>query len=87
MVERFNEMASLAAVTAVVQTLGDLVKEQSGKRYARSADTRRERWLQLASLAESQAGRTVEPARKAARKPRVAPPAADTSVPITQASA
>jgi len=86
-------MASLAAVTAVVQTLGDLVKEQSGKRYARTAETRRERWLQLASLAESQAGRTVEPAaRKAIRKPRVAPisPAAvsdaNTSVAITQAA-
>lgn len=61
--DRFNELTALAAVTSVIQLLGDLAKEPSTKRYNRTAAQRRERWLQLASLAEQQAQRTAEPVR------------------------
>lgn len=84
MVDRFNEMAALAAVTSVIQILGDLVKEPNGKRYTRTVEQRRERWLQLSSLAEQQAQRTVaaQPKRKAATKPTIKPttPPADAAV-------
>lgn len=74
--DRFNELTALAAVTSVIQLLGDLAKEPSTKRYNRTATQRRERWLQLASLAEQQAQRTAEPVKVRARvvKRASAPP-------------
>lgn len=71
--ERFNELTALAAVNAALNALSDLAKEPNSKRYNRSTALRRERWLQIASLAERQAQLVVEPTVRKPKRVKVVP--------------
>lgn len=71
--DRYNEIAAVAAATQVAEILTALAMEPSGKRFAKSRNEARERWAQLSQLAASRANAAFG-ATKAEKKPRVAKP-------------
>jgi hypothetical protein len=73
LLERFAEIRAVAAAQAVVRVLDDYSREPSGKRFNGTRVVRRERWAQLAQLAQAQLEalpKGVAPAKRAA-KPKV----------------
>jgi hypothetical protein len=70
--ERAPAIQACAQATALIRALNDDTLLPT-RQYNRTSNTRRARWLELASLAEQQAQRTVEatPKRAKASKPRV----------------
>lgn len=51
---RFNEMAALAAIRSVLDSIDASVRDPSGKRYSQGRLARRERWAQVVGLATQQ---------------------------------
>lgn len=76
LLERFASVASASAAVMAAQALEALHTEPNAKRYNRSAAARKERWLQLITIAERELKRLEQPERaprETKRKPKVVP--------------
>ena len=79
LIERFNEIAAIAACEQQLKQLRELVSEPSGKRYVRSQEQRAVIWRELASSADDRAATPAPRAVK--RKATVATSAAAANAP------